>query len=66
MCVTIATATLADTKQTRQEEELKEAIREWNPCSQKRASSPVSRTPLAGAADQFRERSSTGGVRFLP
>lgn len=37
-----------------------------NPCSQKRASSPVSRTPLAGAADQFRERSSAGGVRFLP
>ncbi|EOD04519.1 Hypothetical protein EMIHUDRAFT_220995 [Emiliania huxleyi CCMP1516] len=26
----------------------------------KRASSPVSRTPLAGAADQFRERSSAG------
>ena len=37
-----------------------------NPCSQKRAPSPVSRTPLAGAADQFRERSSAGGVRFLP
>ncbi|EOD37411.1 hypothetical protein EMIHUDRAFT_223811 [Emiliania huxleyi CCMP1516] len=32
----------------------------------KRAPSPVSRTPLAGAADQFRERSSAGGVRFLP
>ncbi|EOD07635.1 hypothetical protein EMIHUDRAFT_218117 [Emiliania huxleyi CCMP1516] len=32
----------------------------------KRASSPVSRTPLADAADQFRERSSAGGVRFLP
>jgi len=28
--------------------------------------SEFSRTPLAGAADQFRERSSAGGVRFLP
>ena len=37
-----------------------------NPCSQKRAPSPVSRTPLTGAADLFRERSSAGGVRLLP
>ncbi|EOD34746.1 hypothetical protein EMIHUDRAFT_228253 [Emiliania huxleyi CCMP1516] len=31
----------------------------------KRAPSPVSRTPLAGAADQFRERSSAGGCEPL-
>ena len=40
--------------------------REGIPAHRKGPRPPVSRTPLAGAADQLRERSSTGGVRLLP